>query len=107
MSVEKFPRPWSKGVMMICSKCGQDISNLTVPKEKLAEQIRDNLRQELRNAGGNNKEIRVMISGCLSVCQSEKQAVMFQPAHAEAEFLTFDPNTDQNELAHFLKGKLK
>ncbi len=91
--------PWPKGMLLICTKCGTYIpaDELKNPKD-VAEQIRDDFRTRLKKEG-LHKNLRVLVSGCIDVCEVGTQAVAFVPGvEGEVEVLTLHPEKDREEL---------
>ena len=94
--------PWAVGSMLICNKCGKSFDQ---PDQ--ADQLKSNLRGFLKE-NDDHKQIRVMISGCLNVCDKEAQAICYQPNQGSTEVFTVDKNFDKSlkELKTFLQNKL-
>lgn len=96
--------PWSEGALLICQKCGGSINTITEPT-KLAESLKDELRGIVR-AAQQGPKVRVMISGCLSVCEDNLQALAYVPVEGTTEVMTYDPLLGKDEVISFLKSKL-
>lgn len=94
--------PWAIGSMLICNKCGKSFDQ---PDQ--AEQLKSDLRGFLKEKD-DHKKIRVMVSGCLNVCDKEAQAICYQPNQGSTEVFTVDQNFDKSrkELKTFLQNKL-
>lgn len=87
---------WTKRGVFICSKCGTKIN-------KPAEEVRDSLREGLKNIG-IGKEIRVMTSGCLNICPEGEMAAVIIPnpegltAGQKIQGIVFSPENDKEAL---------
>ena len=100
--MKTFETPWSTGSLLICNKCGKSFG-----QTENAENLKSDLKGYLKETE-NHKKIRVMVSGCLNICQKEEQAVVFHPNEGKAQVFTVDQNykTAINELKDFLNKKL-
>lgn len=94
--------PWSVGSMLICNKCGKSFNH---PEQ--ADQMKSALRSFLKE-NDSHKKVRVMVSGCLNICDKEAQAVCYQPNNGPTEVFTVDKNFDKsvNEIKTFLMKKV-
>lgn len=101
--MKKYDTPWSVGSMFLCSKCGAAFD-----KPEMADKLKSELRSHLKNQD-KHKKIRVMVTGCLNVCNRDQQTVMYQPIAGETEIFTIGKNLDDNleELKQVLNKKLK
>ena len=101
--MKPFETPWSVGSMLICNKCGKAFN-----KPENAEELKSDLRVYLK-AGDNHKKIRVMVSGCLNVCISDEQAIVYQPVLGKTETFTVEKNYEKSlkEIKNTLNEKLK
>ncbi len=101
--MKKFETPWSIGSMFICDKCGASFD-----EPKMAEKLKSELRSHLKETD-DNKKIRVMVTGCLSVCNKGEQTIMYQPRLGKTEILTIDNNFKANlvELKRFIAEKIE
>jgi hypothetical protein len=101
---------FSLGSLFICSKCGKDFSS---PDN--ADQLKSSLRSELKDMDKANDKIRVMVSGCLAVCESGEQAFAYYPNIGEMELYSIGKKELDNDdkikghkaIINFLKTKLK
>ena len=94
--------PWSVGSMLICNKCGKSFDQ---PDQ--ADRLKSDLRSFLKE-NDSHKKIRVMVSGCLNVCDKEAQAVCYQPNQGATEVFTADKNFEKSvkDLKIFLQKKI-
>ncbi len=101
--MKKYETPWSVGSMFICNKCG-----IAFEKPEMAEKLKSELRGHLKDQD-QHKKIRVMVTGCLSVCNRDEQTVMYQPKSGPTEVFTIGSGMGKNldELKEFLKEKLR
>ncbi len=103
--MEKHNPKFLVGSLFICNKCGKDFS---APEN--ADQLKSSLRSELKNDNEDHKKIRVMVSGCLGVCQSGDQAFAFYPNNGKMELYTTESSKfekSKNEILQFIKSKVK
>ena len=100
--MKTYEIPWSVGSMFICNKCGKSFN-----KTENAENLKSELRTYLKE-NDNHKKIRVMVSGCLSVCIKEEQTVMYQNNLGKTDIFTVDKDFDAAEadLKKFLDKRL-
>ena len=97
-----FDTPWTSGSLLICNKCGKSFG-----RTENADLLKFDLKSYLKETE-NHKKIRVMVSGCLDVCQKEEQAVVFHPIEGKAQVFTVDQDykTAFNDLKEFLTKKI-
>ena len=100
--MKPYETPWSIGSLLICNKCGKAFD-----KPNQAEKLKSDLRVFLKEQDGH-KKIRVMISGCLNICNKEEQAICYQPIQGKTEVFTVDQNDDKalKDLKNILEKKL-
>lgn len=91
------------GSLFICSKCGKDFD---APSN--AEDLKSDLRSELKDMDGANKKVRVMVSGCLGICEKGTQAFGYYPNEGTAEFyVTTDKYKEaKSEILELIKRKV-
>lgn len=99
--MEKHETPWNQGLFLICQKCGT-----AVEKPALHEELRVDLRNYLRGRE-LGQEIRVISSGCLSICDKQKQTVAYAPKEGSTEVVSFEFENLNNELKKYLDSKLE
>jgi predicted metal-binding protein len=99
---KKYSTPWTVGSVFICNKCGAKFNN-----ENLAEELKSELRKDLKSREEHTK-IRVMTSGCLSVCYPEEQTFAFMPNSGETEVYTttLDKATALEDIKALIKKKV-
>lgn len=102
--MQKFNPKFSVGSLFICSKCGQGFSN---PTPEQAEKLKSELRTELKAIDANTK-VRVMVSGCLGVCEPDQQTFAYYPNSGSAEIYTSDKasNVVKAEIMELIKTKI-
>lgn len=101
---------FSLGSLYICNKCGKDFS---APEN--ADQLKISLRAELKEMDKSSHKIRVMVSGCLGVCEPGEQAFAYYPNSGNMELYSIDNkeltaevnSKGQRIILDFLKRKLK
>ena len=100
--MKTYETPWSVGSMLICNKCGKSFD-----RPDQADQLKSELRGFLKE-NDSHKKIRVMISGCLNICDKEAQTICYQPNQGTTEVFTVDKNLDKSmkELKTFLQKKI-
>ena len=100
--MKTYETPWSIGSLFICNKCGKAFDH---PDQ--ADQLKSDLRHFLKEQDGH-KKIRVMVSGCLNVCDKEAQAVCYQPNQGPTEVFTVEKNYEKSlkELKVILEEKI-
>lgn len=104
--LKKFEPKFRTGSLYLCSKCGQSLSE--TPQPDYAEKLKTELRQELKKADQHTK-VRVMVSGCLGVCQSTEQAFLYAPNEGSVEVYTTgaDFSEAKTELLQFIQSKFQ
>lgn len=103
--MKKYNPKFSLGSLFICSKCGKDFS-----EPDNADNLKSALRSELKNYNEAHKKVRVMVSGCLGVCEKGEQVFAYYPNEGEMELYTTDSNKfekSKNEILDFIKEKVK
>lgn len=100
--MKKFNPKFTVGSLFICSKCGQGFE-----KPENAENLKSTLRADLKAIDAHTK-VRVMVSGCLGVCEVEQQTFAYYPNNGSIEVYTTDKNTDstKSEILEFIKTKV-
>ena len=97
---------WSKGITLVCMKCSKAISPELLKEEgHPGEKLRDYLKAAFKESG-DSKNIRVVMSGCLSVCLKDTQAVAFLSRQGESEVWSLHPELEKEELLGKLRQKL-
>ncbi|MBV2168267.1 MAG: (2Fe-2S) ferredoxin domain-containing protein [Bdellovibrio sp.] len=105
--MKKEETPWSKGVLMICTKCHKAISSKSLHEEgNAADNLKVFLKKSFKETGDLSK-IRVVTSSCLDVCVDEFQAVTFAPIEGETETYILHPEEDREKLLKLLRQKIK
>jgi predicted metal-binding protein len=102
--MKKYNPKFSLGSLFICSKCGKDFS-----EPDNADNLKSALRSELKNYNEAHKQVRVMVSGCLGLCEKGEQAFAYYPNEGEVELYTTDSNKFEKskiEILDFIKSKL-
>lgn len=97
--------PWTKRAVFICTKCHKSFPAGTFSEEgNCGENLKNKLKAELKKEG-LHKDIRVMTSSCLDVCEPQTQAVYIQElSSSECQMLTIDPTKDYLTLYEKIKG---
>lgn len=102
--MQKFNPKFSVGSLFICSKCGQGFSN---PTPEQAEKLKSELRSELKAIDAHTK-VRVMVSGCLGVCEPDQQTFAYYPNSGSAEIYTSDKehSVSKKDILGLIKTKI-
>ncbi len=100
--MKKFDPKFTLGSLFICSKCGQGFNS---PDQ--AEKLKSELRTDLKKNEAHTK-VRVMVSGCLGICEPDQQTFAYYPNAGNAEIFTTDKNFDtaKNEIFGLIQTKL-
>lgn len=100
--MKNYSTPWTTGSMFICSKCGTAFE-----KADNAENLKKDLRGYLKGKDAHQK-IRVIVSGCLNICEKTEQAVMYQPTVGATEVFTVSKEYQESlsDLKSVLDKKL-
>ncbi len=100
--IKKYKTPWEVGSLFVCTKCGAKFN-----QPNLAEEIKSELRKELK-AEEKQTKLRVMPSGCLSVCYPEQQTFAYMPCEGVTEVYTtsLEKETALKEISEFIKTKV-
>lgn len=100
MKIEETP--WSVGALFICSKCGKAFD-----RPDQAEELKSDLRKYLKEKD-QHKQIRVMVSGCLNICDKNFQAVCYSPVHGATQVMTVDKDFERanQEIKKILDSQL-
>ena len=103
--MKKEETPWSDAAVLVCTKCHKSIKSSSLKEEgNCGENLKSYLKSKLKEAG-KNKEIRVMTSSCLDVCEAEMQAVTYTPVAPCArhtETFVLHPEKDRDQLLEWL-----
>lgn len=98
--------PWSKGVVLICTKCHKSISAKLLEEEgNSADNLKMFLKKSFKESGDSSK-IRVVTSSCLDVCIDDKQAVAYAATDGRTETFTIHPEKDREKFLKYLKDKI-
>jgi hypothetical protein len=100
--MKKFNPKFSVGSLFICSKCGQGFE---APEQ--AETLKTELRADLKAVEAHTK-VRVMVSGCLGVCEPDQQTFAYYPNSGSIEIFTSDKDysTSKSEILGLVKTKI-
>lgn len=96
--------PWSKGVVLVCTKCHKAITRLH-EDGNAGENLKAFLKKSFKESGDSAK-IRVVTSSCLDVCVDDKQAVTYASVEGKTETFTLHPEEDREELLQLLRKKI-
>lgn len=92
--------PWTSGAVMICTKCNKLISEKDLKEEgNCGENLKSYLKGKVREARG--RDIRVVTSSCLDVCENGYQAVTYTPVSGngkQTKTWVLHPEKDREEL---------
>lgn len=102
--MKKENNPWSKGVVLVCTKCHKAISHLH-EDGNAGENLKTFLKKSFKESGDSSK-IRIVTTSCLDVCIDEKQAVTYAPVDGKTETFTIHPEKDREEFLQMLRKKI-
>lgn len=99
--------PWSKGIVLICTKCHKSISAKLLEEEgNSAENLKMYLKKSFKESGDGSK-IRVVTTSCLDVCIDDTQAVTFASTKGPTETFAIHPEKDREKLLKHLREMIK
>lgn len=100
--IKKVEPKFSVGSLFICSKCGQGFNSLDQ-----AEKLKTELRTDLKNIEAH-KKIRIMVSGCLGICEKDHQTFAYCPNEGRTEVYITDKNFSiaKSEILDFVQNKI-
>lgn len=100
--MKNFEPKFTTGSLFICSKCGQGFNS---PDQ--AEKLKSELRTDLKKIEAHTK-VRVMVSGCLGICENDQQTFAYYPNTGLAEIFTTDKNFDtaKSEIFGLIQNKI-
>ncbi|WP_413569412.1 (2Fe-2S) ferredoxin domain-containing protein [Bdellovibrio sp. HCB117] len=105
--IKKEENPWSKGIVLVCTKCHKSISSKSLHEEGNAgENLKTFLKRSFKESGDLSK-IRIVTSSCLDVCIDELQALTYASVDGDTETFTVHPEADREELMQILRMKIK
>lgn len=105
--MKKEENPWSKGVVLVCTKCAKSISAKSLHEEGNAgENLKTFLKKSFKDTDDLSK-IRIVTSSCLDVCIDEFQAVTYAPTEGKTETFIVHPEEDREKLLKHLREKIK
>ena len=100
--MKEFNPKFTTGSLFICSKCGQGFNS---PDQ--AEKLKSELRIDLKKIEAHTK-VRVMVSGCLGICESEQQTFAYYPNTGSVEIhtTTHDFERSKAEIFKLIQNKI-
>lgn len=105
--MKKEETPWSKGVVLVCTKCHKSIDPKSLHEEGNAgENLKTFLKKSFKESDDLSK-IRIVTTSCLDVCIDDYQAVSYAPVKGETETFIVHPETDREKLLKHLHDKIK
>ncbi len=105
--MKKEENSWSKGVVLICTKCHKSIRPSLLKEEgNSADNLKMYLKKSFKDSGDSGK-IRVLTSSCLDLCIDDTQAVTYASVGGETETFALHPEKDREELLGLLQKKIK
>ena len=104
--MKREENPWSKGIVLICTKCHKSISSKLLEEEgNSAENLKMFLKKNFKESGDSSK-IRVVTSSCLDVCIDDTQAVTYAGTDGETETFAIHPEKDREKFLKYLRDKI-
>lgn len=104
--MKKEETPWTKGVVLVCTKCHKSINPELLHEEGNAgENLKNFLKKSFKDSGDSAK-IRVVTSSCLDVCIDDLQALTFAAVDGSTETLTLNPEKDRAQILQYLHTKI-
>ncbi|WP_347356132.1 (2Fe-2S) ferredoxin domain-containing protein [Bdellovibrio sp.] len=105
--MKREENPWSKGIVLICTKCHKSISSKLLEEEgNSAENLKMFLKKTFKESGDSSK-IRIVTSSCLDVCIDDTQAVSYAGTDGETETFAIHPEKDREKFLKYLKEKIE
>src|SRR5690349_8164728 len=97
--MKKIDSPWRRGALLICTKCGKSISAKSLDDpDDVAGNLKNYLKTNLKERG-LAKQIRVMTSSFLDICEKEAQAVSYCAVNGkDSQQWTLHPEKEKEEL---------
>jgi len=104
--MKKEKTPWSRGVLMICTKCHKSIDSSMLKEDgNCGDNLKMDMKGRFKKADQGDK-IRVVTSSCLDVCMDNYQAVTFAPVSGDTQTFVMHPEKDRDELFQWLKERI-
>lgn len=101
--MDETTSPWSRGAFFICQKCGKRADGLP-NQQDFAESTKNDFKARFRERG-QGREVRVMVSGCLSLCPPDAQVAAWCPSDGKTELVVFDSQTEKEKIWDWLVKK--
>lgn len=103
----KEENPWSKGIVMICTKCHKSISSSLLKEDgNSADNLKMFLKKTFKESGDGSK-IRIVTTSCLDLCIDDTQAVTYAAADGKTETYAIHPEKDRAEFLQLLRDKIR
>ncbi len=104
--MKKEENPWSKAIVMICTKCGKSIDAKSLEDPvNVADNLKMYLKKSFKESGELDK-IRIVTSSCLNVCIDERQAISIAQTNGQTETWVMHPEQEKEQLLEYLKNKI-
>ncbi|UOE99907.1 (2Fe-2S) ferredoxin domain-containing protein [Bdellovibrio reynosensis] len=98
--------PWSKGIVLICTKCSKSISTKSLKEDgNTADNLKMYLKKSFKDSGDGGK-VRVVTSSCLDLCIDETQAVTYCGVDGITETFAIHPEEDREKILQYLRNKI-
>ncbi len=100
--MKKFEPKFTTGSVFICSKCGAGFDS-----PEMAEKLKSELRSDLKKIDAHTK-VRVMVSGCLGICEADQQTFAYYPNSGNIEIYTTGSDflDAKNDILGLIQKKL-
>jgi predicted metal-binding protein len=94
-AIEKTEVGWSKSVVMICQRCGEQFQSSfdKVSPERIKSELKSSVKA--KNLGD---EVRVITTSCLNMCPKERIAIAIAEEGRHFVGLSVDNKTSGDEL---------
>ena len=105
--MKREENPWSKAVVMICTKCGKSIDAKSLEDPvNVADNLKTYLKKSFKDSNELDK-IRIVTSSCLDICLDEFQAVSIARTDGPTESWILHPEKEKKELLDYLQKKIR
>ncbi|AZL15152.1 thioredoxin domain-containing protein [Rickettsiales endosymbiont of Stachyamoeba lipophora] len=102
--INKIEAPINRALILVCEKCGQKLTDSTSKEDNPSFKLQQQLKQEI-NVNRNPKELRAVLTSCLSVCPKESITVGIlatDNATQANQFFTIPKNNLNEKLTQFI-----
>lgn len=98
------PVPWKHGVVLVCTNERDPATGKTSCGRERGTRLREQLKLQLKSAGGPAAECRVLGTSCLDVCAADGVTVAVWPGD---KVWVVDPEKDRPALIERIQAHMK